>query len=81
MGAGACYVDFVGHSRTGTEPPTLRYVQPEMGGDGLVLVMEGLGEKEGGHWTQNGADIILYLTSDVAERLEKDPGLWGEGIY
>ena len=81
VGAGACYVDFVGHSRTGTEPPTLRYVQPEMGGDGLVLVMEGLGEKEGGHWTQNGADIILYLTSDVAERLEKDPGLWGEGIY
>jgi len=51
-----------------------------MGGDGLVLVIEGLGENIGGHWTQNGVDIVIYLASDVMERLEMDPGLWGEGI-
>jgi hypothetical protein len=81
VGAGAHDVDFVGCGRSGIQPPKLRYLQPEMGGDGLVLVMEGLGENIGGHWTQNGVDIVIYLASDAMERLEVDPGLWGEGIH
>lgn len=81
VGSGAYEVDFVGCSTSGNEPPKLRYVQPEMGGDGLVLVMEGLGDEKGGHWTQNGADVIIYLASNVIKRLESDPGLWGEGVF
>jgi hypothetical protein len=80
VGAGAYDVDFVGSSSLGKDPPKLRYVEPEMGGDGLVLVIEGLGEEKGGHWTQNGADVVIYLQKDVMERLESDPGLWGDGV-
>lgn len=38
-----------------------------------------LGENKGDHWTQNGADVMHYLASDVMQRLESDPGLCGEG--
>jgi hypothetical protein len=78
VGAGANDVDFVGSRGPGKEAPKLRYVQPEMGGDGLVLVAESIGEEKGGHWSQNGADVIIYLPRDVMGRLDKDPDLWGE---
>lgn len=71
-------VNFVG-SGSSDKGPKLRFVQPEMGGDGLVLVMEGLGEEKGGHWSQNGADVIIYLAKDVIERMDSDPALWGDG--
>lgn len=80
VGAGAYDVDFVGVSSSSKDPPKLRYVEPEMGGDGLVLVIEGLGENKGGHWTQNGADVVIYLQKDVMDRLESDPCLWGDGV-
>jgi hypothetical protein len=80
VGAGANDVDFVGSRGPGKEAPKLRYVQPEMGGDGLVLVAESIGEEKGGHWSQNGADVIIYLPRDVMGRLDNDPELWGEEV-
>jgi len=67
-------VDFIGEGGG-----NLMYVQPEMGGDGLLLVMEALGEKKG-QWTANGVDVHLYLNREVMERFLKDPNLWGEGV-
>ncbi|KAI9740814.1 MAG: hypothetical protein M1818_004419 [Claussenomyces sp. TS43310] len=67
-------VDFVGDGGL-----SLRYVQPEMGGDGLLLVMEALGEKRG-HWSVNGVDVHLFLDKGAMERLIADPKLWGEGL-
>jgi hypothetical protein len=67
-------VDFLGGSG-----PKLRYVQPEMGGDGLLLVMEALGEEKG-HWSVNGVDVNLYLEASAMQRLLKDSSLWGEGV-
>jgi hypothetical protein len=78
VGAGVYDVNFVA-SGSSDKGPKLRFVQPEMGGDGLVLVMEGLGEEKGGHWSQNGADVIIYLAKDVIERMDSDPALWGDG--
>lgn len=78
VGAGANDIDFVGSSTPGKDGPQLRYVQPEMGGDGLVLVAESIGEEKGGHWSQNGAEVVIYLTRDAMERLDRDPELWGE---
>jgi len=75
VGAGATEVHFIG----GSASPKLRFVKPEMGGDGLVLVIEGLGENEG-HWTANGADVMVYLEKGAMERLESDEGLWGGGV-
>lgn len=66
-------VDFVGGGG-----PKLRYVQPEMGGDGLLLVMEALGEGRG-HWSVNGVDVHIYLEESTIKRLLEDPLLWGEG--
>jgi hypothetical protein len=63
----------------GESGPKLRYVQPEMGGDGLLLVMEALGEEKG-HWSANGVDINVYLEATAMERLLEDPSLWGEGV-
>ena len=57
---------------------SLRYVQPEMSGDGLLLVMESLGDGNRGHWTSNGADVLIFLESNAMERLLTDQELWGE---
>lgn len=51
-----------------------------MGGDGLLLLMEALGNEKGGHWTANGVDVVLYLEDKSMERLLADPKLWGDGI-
>lgn len=67
-------VDFVGE-----QGPELRYVQPEMGGDGLLLVMEALGGEKG-HWTANGVDVNVFLEKEVMEKMLQDPMLWGQGV-
>jgi hypothetical protein len=74
VGAGAGELDFIGEGG-----PKLRFIKPEMGGDGLVLVIEGLGGKKG-HWTANGVDVMVYLEKRAMERLLEDPGLWGKGV-
>lgn len=43
-------------------------MQPEMGGDGLLLVMEALGSVKG-HWTANGVDVNVYLEKDAMIRV------------
>ena len=50
--------------------PELRYVQPEMGGDGLLLVMEALGSEKG-HWTANGVDVHVFLEKETMMRVRK----------
>lgn len=74
VGAGAGELDFIGEGG-----PKLRFIKPEMGGDGLVLIIEGLGEKKG-HWTANGVDVMVYLEKGAMERLLEDPGLWGKDV-
>ena len=59
---------------------SLRYVQPEMGGDGLLLVMESLGDERGGHWTSNGADVLVFLETAAMTRLLADTKLWPEDV-
>jgi len=49
-----------------------------MGGDGLLLVMEALGDEKG-HWTANGVDVCLFLEEKTMERLLADPLLWVQG--
>jgi hypothetical protein len=47
-----------------------------MGADGLLLLMEALGQEKG-HWTANGVDVCLFLEEKSMERLLEDPSLWG----
>lgn len=68
-------VDFVGEGGV-----KLRFVMPEMGGDGLLLLMEGLGDEKGERWTRNGVDALVFFEEGCMERLVEDRKLWGKGV-
>ncbi|RDW79884.1 hypothetical protein BP6252_04522 [Coleophoma cylindrospora] len=62
----------------GTGVGTVRWVQPDMGCDGLVEIMEapGVGKKDGMHWSDNGVDVNLFLESKTMARVLADRELF-----
>lgn len=67
-------VDFIGDGG-----PRLRFMVPVMPDiDGLMVLIETVPERreEQGHWTRNGADVILCLEQGTMDRMLKDERLW-----
>jgi hypothetical protein len=63
-------VEFLGNGR-------LRHVEPVMPFcDGLVDILEMIGDVGEGHWSRNGVDVSVYLEAGAMERLLEDPLLW-----
>ncbi|CAG8983188.1 hypothetical protein HYALB_00004015 [Hymenoscyphus albidus] len=55
----------------------LKHISPFMPScDGLVDVLESLGERKEGHWSRNGVDVSIYLEAKAMDRLLADKSLW-----
>ncbi|CAG8949849.1 hypothetical protein HYFRA_00004176 [Hymenoscyphus fraxineus] len=55
----------------------LKHISPIMPScDGLVDVLESLGERKEGHWSRNGVDVSIYLEAKAMDRLLADESLW-----
>ncbi|KAF2802386.1 uncharacterized protein BDZ99DRAFT_454723 [Mytilinidion resinicola] len=50
-----------------------RYVEPVMPElDGVVVVVEAGGNENGGHWTENGVDVMVSARAEVVDELVRD---------
>jgi hypothetical protein len=70
-------VDFVGVDSGGGRLRHVELVMPSC--DGLVDILETLGDIKDGHWSRNGVDVSVYLEAGAMSRLLEDPWLWGNG--
>lgn len=67
-------VDFGGPTKGAGK---LKHVAPIMPScDGLVDVLESVGESKAGHWSRNGVDVSIYLEAKAMDNLLADKSLW-----